>query len=161
MGNCNWELFEFRVIISVVGGQFSLIDVALGNISTEHVPIWNVSPILTEFGIGGFQGGNEHCNFKTVFEQLAKVPTISFLFTKETVENVNNLYGYSTLAAFYSNSRTLPRARLYVHRKDQSNLASLVTGVAIEMKDVSVVSIEKSNAYYVYLGGQRARVING
>jgi hypothetical protein len=144
--SCNWDLFEFRVVV------------LHPNHSVMPMRFWNVYPDLSSLGISDFQGSNDSCNFKSVFSELAKWKTIPFGFRKI----INGIHGnpFNMAQEAERKKLTLNAAKLYVHRRNQSDLSSLTTGIGVLLDSVTIPYTATVPNYYVYLSGDKASLVN-
>ncbi len=144
--SCNWELFELRVAV----------------FHPRHpemfMRFWNVYPDLSPLGIGDFQGFNDICNFKSIFSELVTLKTIPFSFRK--IINGINGNPFNIAQECERNKLTLRAAKLYVHRRDQSDLSSLTTGIGVLLDRVTVPFTAAMSIYYVQFSGEEASLVN-
>jgi hypothetical protein len=149
---CNWELFELRVVIYRPPVPPK---VGPGDIWFEF---FNVSVDLGTLGMGDFQGSNDQCNFRYVFSQLAGLKTIPFRFSEEKIRS--DRLNFGNLQAAERNKLKFSAAKLYVHRRDQTDQTSLSTGVGVLLRTISVdFTVPKPN-FYVQLSGDTGSVVN-
>jgi hypothetical protein len=144
--SCNWELFEFRVVVFHPRHP------------TMFMRFWNVYPDLSSLGIGDFQGSNDSCNFKSVFSELASLKTIPFSFRK--IINGINGNPFNIAQSCERNKLTLRAAKLYVHRRDESDLSSLTTGIGVLLDRVTIPYTAAVPIYYIQLSGEAASLVN-
>jgi hypothetical protein len=144
--SCNWDLYELRVVVfhphhDVMAMRF-----------------WKVYPDLGSLGINDFQGSNDSCNFKSVFSELATLKTIPFSFRKITLGIYGNPFNIAQVCE--QNKVTLRAAKLYVHRRNQSDISSLTTGIGVLLDRVTIPYTAAVPNYYVYLSGEKASLVN-
>jgi hypothetical protein len=150
--SCNWELFEFRALIMLtLAAKSGTHYLGLGAL------FWEVIPDLRTFGISDFQGSNDYCDFKSVFDQLAKLKRIHFRCPQKS----NTGHQFGRIQAAERDKEHLPIAKLFVHRRDDDNGASDLKGATIWLQGVDVLFtvIDKDN-YYVQLSGDSAGTMN-
>ncbi|MDQ4123869.1 MAG: hypothetical protein M3209_20715 [Acidobacteriota bacterium] len=147
---CNWELFELRVVFY------------LPRYPQVFSSFWNVSLDHKTLSIADFQGSNGYCNFKSVFAQLARLKTIPFTFKNTPVGQPHNPGGdpFLTATALERNKRLFAAAKLYVHRRDQSDLTSLTIGTGVMLKRVTIPFTASIPFRYVQLEGESADLVN-
>jgi hypothetical protein len=135
-------------------------NTSTGNFSGEvYWKFFNVRVDLRSLGLGDFQGSGEACNFKTVFSELAKLKIIPFSFASERLEKGRPDFG--NLQGGQLSNSTLRAAKLYVHRRDQSDHSSDTTGVGVLLESVKVATALKSEkGYYAILTGDSANLVN-
>ncbi len=153
---CNWELYELRMVIFIRGEK----NKSTGNFSGEvYWEFLNVRVDLRSLGLGDFQGSGDACNFKTVFSELVKLKIIPFSFANERLEKGKP--NFDNLRAGQSSNSTLRAAKLYVHRRDQSDHSSDTTGVGVLLEGVKVaIALKSDKGYYVTLTGDSANQVN-
>jgi hypothetical protein len=154
---CNWELFELRVTVFVRGQK----DQTSGNFSGQiGWEFFNVSINPRQFGLGDFVAtADNQCNFKAVFEGLAKKKMIPFGFAAQRTQG--NQLNFGNLQAAQRNGLTLRAAKLYVHRRDNSAWAGDPTRVGVLLEGVKVLfALTSSSGYYVLLVGDSANLLN-
>ena len=153
---CNWELYELRMEIFIRGEK----NKSTGNFSGEvYWEFLNITVDLRSLGLGDFQGSGEACNFKTAFSELVKLKMIPFSFARERLEKGKP--NFDNLRAGQMSNSTHRAAKLYVHRRDQSDHSSDTTGVGVLLEGVKVVIALKSDkGYYVTLIGDSANRVN-
>lgn len=153
---CNWELFELRVEVF-----YKLGDKAKPNHGARYVgsgsTFFRVFPDLKTLGIGEFEGKNNDCNFKSVFNQLIKLKMLHFNCSQSS--NPGN--HFSRMQVAERDKEHLPAAKMYVVRSDQAEQTAKTTGLGIWMEGVDVVfTYANSGAYHIELIGDRAGAIN-
>lgn len=153
---CNWELYEFRVRVF-----YKLGDKSIPRHGSRYVGVgsqfFDVFPDLKTLGIGNFQGSNNNCDFKSVFNQLIKLKMIPF----NCPQGSNTGNHFSRIQIAERDKEHLPAAKLYVHKRNDSELSSETTGIGIWMEGVDVVFTSASNgAYYIQLIGDDAGSVN-
>ncbi len=152
---CNWELFELRVAIFLRGQKHKPTGNFTGQILLEF---FNVMPDLGTIGIGDFQGSGDDCNFKSVFSQMVELNAMPFSFLKEKIRP--DRLNFGNLQAAERNGITYRAAKLYVHRRDQSDLSSLTTGIGMLLENVTIIFTAKGPMFYVHLSGESANMVN-
>jgi hypothetical protein len=114
----------------------------------------NVYPDLKSLGVADFQGQNDFCNFRAVFSQLVGLKTIPF--TCRQTDNPNG--NFVRLQEAESKGEMLIGAKLYVHRRDQSEFDTIQKGIGIMLDDVKVAFTAANNgSYYAQLYGKKAK----
>lgn len=119
---------------------------------------FNVMPDLSALGIGDFQGSGNDCNFKSVFGKMVELNAMPFSFPKERIKP--DRLNFSNLEAAERNGKTFRAAKLYVHRRDQSDLSSLTTGIGMLLENVTIILTAKVPVFYVHLSGESANMVN-
>jgi len=151
--SCNWELLELRVVIWT-----KAIKSPFRGYAGQGVMFYGVFPDIQSLGIGGFQGQNNSCNFRQVFSELVKLKTIPFSCSKNDKYNQNSFLIIQTAER---NNELLPGAKLYVHRRNQSDLASKTTGEGIVLDNVKIsLTAAAQQSYYIDLLGDSASLVN-
>ena len=153
---CNWELFELRVAIFHRGEKNKTNGNFTGDLLWEF---FNVSVDLQSLGISNFQRLGNYCNFRDVFRELVKLQTIPFGFANERIKN--DRLNFGNLQAGEKNQRTFKAAKLYVHRRDRSDINSEIMGDGVLLEGVTVLFTAVYNGiHYVSLSGNSANSIN-
>lgn len=151
--SCNWELLELRVVIWT-----KAIKSPFRGYAGQGVMFYGVFPDIQSLGIGSFQGQNNSCNFRQVFSELVKLKKIPFNCSKNDKYNQSSFLRIQTAER---NNELLPGAKLYVHRRDQSDLASKTTGKGIVLDNVKIsLTTATQKSYYIYLLGDSASLVN-
>lgn len=148
---CNWELFEMRVIVWP-----SDVKSPQGQIG-QGLFFVDVYPDLRSFGIPDFQGHNDQCNFSSVFSQLIKFKALHF-----SCRQKNNQGGeFARVQKAEQDNETLLGAQLYVHRRDRSEMDTIMTGIGMMLDDVTVAFTSAHNGiYHAQLFGKKASRVN-
>lgn len=154
---CNWELFELRVTVFVRGQKDQTSGNFSGQVGWEFL---NVVIDPRQLGLGGFVATDKNeCNFKAVFDGLAKKKTIPFSIAAQRV--AGNQLNFGNLQAAQRNALTLRAAKLYVHKRDGSTWAGDPTRVGVLLEGVKVLfALTSSSGYYVLLVGDSANLLN-
>lgn len=141
---CNWELFELRVIVWPNEGQFS-----------QGLFFVDVYPDLRTLGLPDFEGHNDFCNFRPVFNQLIKLKTLPFACRQKSNPGTE----FARIQTAERTNELLLGAKLYVHRRDKSEFDTTnINGVGIVLDDVKVAFTSINNgSYYAQLFGNSAR----
>lgn len=140
---CNWELFEMRVIVWPNEGNVS-----------EGLFFVDVYPDLRSLGIADFKGQNDFCDFRSVFSQLVKLKAIPFTCKQKT----NPGGSFARIQSAESKNELLLGAKLYVHRRDQSEFVTIESGIGVMLDDVKVAFTSAHNGnYYAQLFGKTAK----
>ena len=148
---CNWELFELRVIVWPNDAKPPNVPIGQG------LFFIGVYLDLRTLGIADFEGRNDYCNFKTVFSHLIQLKALPFTCKQKT----NPGPEFGRVQAPERNNELLIGAQLYVHRRDQSEIASITTGIGVMLDDVNVAFTSVNNGiYYVQLFGKKASRVN-
>jgi hypothetical protein len=150
--SCNRELYEVAVVIG-----------------TSKPPAGKVGPILPSAANGifianvrlvFFQGvprgdANDVCGFKASFLAAEKAKAVSFVVSV-TTENQTSLQRVATAD---DKDETLPAARVFVRRRDETLNSSVKTGIGVELTDVTFAIQETSKGEYMVslAGGSAAR----
>ncbi|MEZ5584665.1 MAG: hypothetical protein R3F37_19550 [Candidatus Competibacteraceae bacterium] len=151
--SCNWELLELRVVIWT-----KAIKSPFRGYAGQGVMFYGVFPDIQSLGIGSFQGQNNSCNFRQVFSELVKLKKIPFNCSKNDKYNQSSFLRIQTAE---HNNELLPGAKLYVHRRNQSDLASKTTGEGIVLDNVKIsLTTAAQKSYYIYLLGDSASLVN-
>ena len=150
--SCNWELFEFRVIVMFkLAAQSGSRYVGLGGL------FWEVKPDIATLGIGDFQGSNDFCDFKTVFSQLSKLKMIPFVCPQQA--NTGN--AFSRVQVAEKDKEHLPAAKLFVHRRDEEDIVSDMRGPTVWLQGVDVgFTAVNGGFYYAQLRGDASGLLN-
>lgn len=151
--SCNWELFELRMVIWI-----KAIKSPFRGYAGQGVMFYGVFPDTQSLGISSFQGQNSGCNFRQVFSELVKLKTIPFNCSKNDNYNQSSFLRIQTAE---HNNELLPGAKLYVHRRNQSDLASKTTGEGIVLDNVKIShTVAAKQSYYIDLLGDSASLVN-
>lgn len=149
---CNWELFELRVTVWTPPAM----KASGRGYAGAGVKFWSVSPDLRRFGIGGFQGHNNDCDFESVFKQLVQKRAIVFSCSS----NGSNQSGFTRLKNAEQKLELLPAAKLYVHRRDESDIDSDLRGVGVLLERVQAHASTANGGYYIDLSAGAASPLN-
>lgn len=141
---CNWELYELKLIVWVKGKKV-LTRGFIGN----GLTFYSVTLDFHTLGINGFKGSNNHCDFKSVFNELARLKFIPFMIGKGGPQYYNPMSHFGRLQTAEKNNETLPAAMLYVHTRTQGDAASQTTGLGVLLEGVTVgfTAAGESGAY--------------
>ena len=131
-----------------------------GNFTGEVLwEFFNVSVDLQSLAISNFQRVGNYCNFRDVFRELVKLKWIPFGFTNEIIRS--DRLNFGNLQAGERNNLTFRAAKLYVHRRDQSDILSELMGDGVLLEGVKVAfSYINNGNHYVTLSGDSANSIN-
>ncbi len=150
--SCNWELYELRVRVWIkadkypgrgyLGSGMLFWDVKLSHFDTLAIPEFKSDS-------KGF------CNFKTVFDRLAKLKTIPF-----DCPGSQNQNPFGRLQGASRDKEVLPAAFLFLHRRDQSDVASETTGIGVLLEGVTVPFTDTQPVYHAHLIGNSATTVN-
>jgi len=151
--SCNWELYELRLRVWIKaeklrGRGFSGLGMMLWNVMLDH---------QKSLGIPEFKPDSKgNCNFKAVFDQLIKLKKISF----NCPSSSENQGPFGRLQGAKQKNELLPAAFLFLHRRDQSDLASETTGIGILLEGVSVPFTDSQPVYHAHIVGNSASPVN-
>lgn len=126
-----------------------------GQIAMEYFNVW---PEARLSGIGGFHGIGDKCNFEAVFRGFAALLMIPFSFSSERI--ATNRLNFANLEAARKNRVKFGAAKLYVHRRDKSDLTSSAEGIGVLLEGVTVVVADRAPKYQVILMGTSANLVN-
>ena len=161
---CNWEMYELRLMVwttakkspagrftrGQVGVQFDSVGLDLATLSMQ-----SVTP----------KDSTDACSFKAIFDQLAKLKTIPFGFSRKIIKT-DRFYldpptHFMRLQTAEQKNEVLPAAVLYVHKRGQSDHTSITTGIGVLLEDVTVTfTSSDQNSYYVQLFGASGKTVN-
>ncbi len=151
--SCNWELYELRIRVWIKAEKYPH-----RGYFGHGMMFWNVR--LTHFdtlSIPEFKPDSKgFCNFKTVFDRLIKLKAIPF----ECPSSSDNQGPFGRLQTAHRNKEAFSAAVLFLHRRDQSDLASETTGIGVLLEGVSVPLTDAQPVYHAHLTGNSASPVN-
>lgn len=153
---CNWELYELKLIVWVKGTKAPTRGFAgLG------VTFYSVTLDFHTLGISGFQGNNNHCDFKSVFGELKRMKFIPFMIGKGGPAHYDPMSHFGRLQTAEKNKEKLPAAMLYVHMRRQEDMTSQTTGLGVLLEGVTVgFTATSQGGAYAHLFGDTASTRN-